>query len=318
MSKFFAGLCAGAILLSQTACSLHPLPDDVVALPTYMIVRKIRCEAREAVKDQLRVYLERITWDPVAQDIAIRLKNPGADLEALPLARLSPPIKRRIGTFKSAGIAYNFTFDMTEANTVDPTLDLLNIFSNGTLSLGISAQHDRTRQNVRSFTVTDTFAGLFTLKWDYCEGKLATGKNFIYPIAGKIGLAEMINTFINLSLFGGLDGEKGKGPPTMADTLKFTTHMSLTVNPSITITPGTIQPLKVHSGLLGVANSRTDEHTVIVGLALDSGEDIPEFLHGVFVTASGTRSEVLAGAAVEQQINRFEAGNRVSLRDTGF
>ena len=48
MSRYlmFAALAASFL---GAGCAIHPLPEDVTGVPTYYIVRQIRCEARSAV-----------------------------------------------------------------------------------------------------------------------------------------------------------------------------------------------------------------------------------------------------------------------------
>ncbi len=43
--------CAGAlgVAFAVSGCAIHPLPEDVSGVPTYVIVRQIRCEARQAI-----------------------------------------------------------------------------------------------------------------------------------------------------------------------------------------------------------------------------------------------------------------------------
>ena len=53
-------------------------------------------------------------------------------------------------------------------------------------------------------------------------------ENYIYPIAGVIGIEKMVQDFINMTLFANLRGNTtdGKGPPTLVDALEFTTAIS--------------------------------------------------------------------------------------------
>jgi hypothetical protein len=44
------GLTVLLLLLPLTGCSIHPIPDDVSRKTTYVIVQKIRCEAKAAVE----------------------------------------------------------------------------------------------------------------------------------------------------------------------------------------------------------------------------------------------------------------------------
>ena len=45
-------IAAGAVALA--GCSLHPLPDDVSTYSTEEIVRNVRCEAKEAVRQRIQ------------------------------------------------------------------------------------------------------------------------------------------------------------------------------------------------------------------------------------------------------------------------
>src|SRR5262249_29406395 len=135
-----------------------------------------------------------------------------------------------IRKFKDTAIAYDFTFNMTETTNLDPTVDLTRPLTHKTFGTSIGAGFDRARQNIREFTLTDTFARLFTeIRERYCS-EIADGKNYLYPITGRIGIDEMIGTFVRLTLFADLTGQLDeadvigqKGPPTMADTITFTT-----------------------------------------------------------------------------------------------
>lgn len=92
------------------------------------------------------------------------------------------------------------------------------------------------RQNTRVFTILDSYKTL--TKMTNCGEP--TGSNYPYPIVGTIGIGEMIRTFFTLKLDENLEGEEGtdatslstspKGPPTMVDTISFTTVFSASVS----------------------------------------------------------------------------------------
>jgi hypothetical protein len=93
--------------------------------------------------------------------------------------------------------------------------------------------------------------------------------NYIYPVAGRIGIDNTIKTFINLSLFGALSGQKDatSKPPTMTDTLTFTTTFKLGVNPMVVFTPVTAA-FQLLNASLTTDFERTDRHQVAIGLAI--------------------------------------------------
>ena len=41
--------CAVGVGLLVGGCAIHPLPEDVTVVPTYFIMRQIRCETRQAI-----------------------------------------------------------------------------------------------------------------------------------------------------------------------------------------------------------------------------------------------------------------------------
>jgi hypothetical protein len=178
------------------------------------------------------------------------------------------------------------------------------------------------------FTITDNFADFVQkVRADYCNGQIVEA-NIVYPIAGKVGIDAVVHDFLVLTLFGNLSGDASKdilttkGPPTMVDQLQFLTTIGGSATPMVTFTPvgpGTV----VSNATLGLAASRTDTHTLTVGLYLAApgvtviNEVRPSIFQGVFVppavpaqepvttfggllTASGGTAEQGAAKAVEQ------------------
>ena len=234
--------------------------------------------------------------------------------------------------FDKTAIAYSFTFDMLETNNVDAMLNLTKVITNGTFTANPAAGMDRTRHNIRTFTVIDHFGDLKNRR--DCP-QFATGKNYIYPIVGKIGVGEMTDTFAALTFFDKLSGNPASGPPgpsnpaTMVDTLTFVTTISSSVTPTITLTP--VGPaLQVSGGNVGITANRTDSHQVIVALAVDTTGITPpiggpaerafvaDMLAGpqtsvgtwININGSNNKADYLAAHAIEQTITRFEIGRR--------
>lgn len=239
-----------------------------MTLPTHEIVNQIRCEAKKAISDGVIVWLNSSNNPEDKKLAALIQTNPDYYLATLDPIAFGVDKQELIKKFKGTGIAYDFQFDITEENDIDPTLNLLGIFSGrGKTSLGVESKFDRKRQNTRIFTITDNFTDLIKNGPNCSEP--VPGPDFVYPIAGRVGVGEMIGEFSHMTLFGNLAGPKDnrKGPPTMADTLTFTTTISLDASPKITLTPiGT--GFHLSDFTFGVNNQRTDAHTVTVGLAL--------------------------------------------------
>jgi hypothetical protein len=149
----------------------------------------------------------------------------------------------------AVGIAYNFDLTMTEENDIGTTIDALGGWA-PKFTLGFSADADRGRKNERSFTITDTFKGLMTQLGHpspegirYCDNHIVEA-NYVYPIAGHIGVITLVKTFLNLVVFDDLAAGKDKatpgsagGPPSIADQLTFTTTIDASLSPKITFSP---------------------------------------------------------------------------------
>jgi hypothetical protein len=279
-SRFFAAV-ATALLLS--ACSIHPLPEDVTGVNTYHIVRQIRCETRAAAVAIILRELKREAdgGDPIAQRL---VEKYDADPESI--STFNPNLfsgsdyaqyRNLYSVIYTAAIAYNFDLTMNETNNLGTATDLLGPWSpKFTAALGGDA--NRSRTNERTFTVTDTFSGLLKLNTPvrgqrYCDKQIVQA-NYIYPIAGRIGVDEMVLTFFDLSIFGDLEAQQAKpgagGPPAMADKLTFTTTIDGSVNPAKVVFNPVGTGLQVADASVSGTLSRMDTHVVTVGLALDS------------------------------------------------
>ncbi|MFB9268037.1 hypothetical protein ACFFWD_33725 [Bradyrhizobium erythrophlei] len=112
------------------------------------------------------------------------------------------------------------------------------------VTLGLTGNFDRQRQNEWSFTITDNFGSLVQKTSEsYCMSHLVRTEDFVYPIAGKVGLAKLIKEFTLMSLFENLDelnkdvATVKKGPPSMVQQLQFTTTIGGGASPKIVFAP---------------------------------------------------------------------------------
>jgi hypothetical protein len=320
-----------AAVVWLAGCAIHPLPDDVTGVTTYDIVRRIRCEARQAVFDFA------IDWltgpkdpDPDAREIGRQFKEGLRPVHEFSYKLFKGDVRKLVQLFSTTGIAYNFQLQMLETDNIDPVTDLLTFNGKNQFSGPVSGNADRMRQNTRTFTVTDTFDFLLrdipddpdpAHRNNYCAGFIV-GPNYIYPVAGKVGIDRMIGDFVNLTLFGGLGGTptsatnpttaSSKGPPTMVDQLQFTTTVTLSATPKVTFAP-----VKTFvDASLGLKFSRQDTHTLTIGLAIVDKSSLSEiaalravvFAPGPFgplLTAQPTSdAERVAVAAVNQVLTQ--------------
>jgi len=196
-------------------------------------------------------------------------------------------------------------------NNLDPEVNFLRPSPLSTqVGLKLSGTYDRQRQNDRQFTITDNAGDLIRkVHADYCKRSIVQ-ENFVYPIAGRVGMDKAIQDFLELSLFANLSGDgkdvtKVTGPPTMVNQLGFQTTIGGTGTPKITFLP-LGEAFSVSDATLGVTATRQDIHKLTVGLYLDSsgakviGNYRSAIFGGNLITASGGAPERGAARAVEQ------------------
>jgi hypothetical protein len=213
-------------LLALGGCSIRPLPQDVTGYNTYQIVSKIRCEARDAVRGYAISFIRK-----KRPDLADALKSGRISFDKFDSRLLDQETLKLVDRYAKAEIAYDFSFDITEKNDAGASADFLRTFSRGPLKLPLAAGADRERQNTRNFRISDTFGHLASKVSDeYCV-HASKEKNWMYPITGHIGLAELVGTFLDLNQSGNLSPKEGKTVRTIADTIEFTTKISGSAKP---------------------------------------------------------------------------------------
>ena len=323
--RLLASIC---VLLLVSGCAIHPVPEDVTGVDTYHIVRQIRCETRKAVIDFLMRQLRRqaeLQGDPIAQKLLLKYESEPAAINAFNPGLFPGPdyvqYRHFYNLIYSAAIAYTFDLTMTEQNDLGTNLNFLGPWKSK-FTLNVTGNADRQRSNRRTFTITDTFQFLLANlnRADetgvlYCDGQIAQA-NYIYPIAGDIGVYKTVKSFFELVVLGGLSA-KGAAPgadgaPTMVDDLKFTTTVDLSGMPKVVFTPiGTgFQPLD--ASLTGLAR-RMDIHEVTVGLAvLPSGVVDAGPLRGFLFPGPGIAGRASGLADRAMGAGSLFVGNRVT------
>jgi len=264
------------------------VPEDVTGLDTYDIVRQIRCETRDALRREVVTWLDDLGRDhphqrasPIARRLADEYESNPESFSNFSTRLFPGPdyvhVRSTINLFANAGIAYNFDLTMTEDNDLTTDVNFIRPLTRPKFTLGINAGLTRKRSNQRSFTVTDTFSYLVAKLNTpvrgryYCEPRLVA-ENYIYPIAGRIGVDKLVHDFVQLTLFGGLAGKQANpgegGAPTMADKLTFTTTVSASASPKVEFAP-IGHGLQLANASLSAKADRIDVHQVTVALAID-------------------------------------------------
>ncbi len=196
--RAFRRVRTGVISLGFIAagCAIHPLPEDMTGVPTYIIVRQIRCETRQAVIDSTLGWLandERV--DEASRAIGQQFSD-GRPIQQFRPGLFKGQVASIIQLFFDTGVAYDFELQATEVNNLDAGIDLAKPFTHSKFTLGLKGGFDRQRKNDRVFTITDTFSGLVRLPDSYCRGGTAqqgynfvVPPNYVYPIAALTGVA---------------------------------------------------------------------------------------------------------------------------------
>ena len=209
---------------------------------------------------------------------------------------------RRLGDDTTLG--YEFDFHITEINDASGGFTLTNPFKNGSFGLTGSVGADRTRDATRNFRFTDLFG---ELRRTDCRPEMLE-KNWIYPIAGDVGMYEAVATFAKLQQVENPVTGVGTGTFSFADTLVFTTKLHGDVTAILSLTPVT-ERLRLTAANASLNNSREDIHKVAVSMV--AGPSLAgRFARGKFalrgrppagfIASSGLLSNTMAQQAADQ------------------
>jgi hypothetical protein len=305
----FAAIAAVSLF---AGCAIHPLPEDVTGVDTAGIVKQIRCETRNAARNFILRELRRLAQDlpgdpgdPIAKRL---LADYEVDQELMstfspnlfPAGRNYAQVRNYFNAVYNASVAYNFDLTMTEVNNLGANANFLGPWA-ATFTLGLTGNANRSRQNERTFTISDELSFLLGALntpaksgQRYCDGHIALGPNYIYPIVGRIGVDEMVNTFFQLNIFENLAPGKDNAAA-MADKLTFTTTVDLTAMPRVVFAPAATGFQITDASLTGMLQ-RMDAHQVTVGLALDpKGTVAVTALRGFVFSGQGLGTGVAGG-----------------------
>jgi len=209
---------------------------------------------------------------PGALLLAQRLKEArGKSWEFVRRTNLSDADQRKFyDRYIQTGIAYDFALDITEENKASFLADPVRLITNGVAGVGLDAAGDFSRNNARRFIMSDTFAKLLNDQSlnQHCDGDRPS--NFAYPIAGRIGMRELISTFIDLNEDQSLQALDSGNSRVFADTMTFITTLSGSVAPHVEIAPvgskwGLASPTS-----FSAFGQRIDKHMVIIGLSMEA------------------------------------------------
>jgi len=264
------------VAVALAGCSIHPVQQEATGVPTPILVQYIRCETRLAIQDKaIELLNKEDPPNPAIIEYLTRLR--GMPWDPRMRTRMNAHERAIYDKYIQTGIAYDFSFDITEDNGASGVADPVKFMTNGSAGIGLSAGGDFKRQNIRHFIVSETAKDLLE-NWDIGypmeDGRRGCGSdyrspNYAYPIAGKIGIDELISTFFDLNEIRNLSIDKSNST-VFADQLTFTTTLSGSVSPHVIVAPagngwGLLSPASITAG-----GSRLDKHALIIGLSLDT------------------------------------------------
>ena len=164
------------------------------------------------------------------------------------------------GYYRTASIAYEFEFDITENNVAGAGAVFAWPFTaGGSFGLDAGGSVDRTRANVRNIRITDRFDELRAMRCDAPPPRI----DALYPVVGDIGTYEVVRTFIALQQ---ADNPRVGDVFTFSDKLRFTTVLQGHLTPTLTLVPlaDQFRLAQVNGTLSGL---RRDIHAVTLTLA---------------------------------------------------
>jgi hypothetical protein len=296
-------IAAGAVALA--GCSLHPLPDDVSIYSTEEIVRNVRCEAKEAVRQRIQEAL----FEAGITDI-----NPEEVLKDRNIARIrrkNPVLAAKFFAYGVSTIAYRFDFHIVEYNHNDASVNFAAPFTTGEFTLALGGKLHKDRDGHRTFTTAERFEKLVNLR---CEGWVQPGPNIVYPVTGSIGVGKMINAFIDVSELGG-------GHEKFTDNITFTTVVRGKINPVLELVP-VMNQFRVVKAEGIFESKRNDIHNVKVSLAFPNLSRVHAIralgMRSVRALSDETRDRALVNICIaegEDRENRFGVLRDVSPTD---
>lgn len=290
-------------------CSIHPLPDDISRKNTVEIVDSIRCESYWAVHDEVQYRIDR---SPRLKRAGIKPLDIVDNIHRIRV--INPNLAKLFETYINTEIGYTFLFDIKEVNKNSKTLKfrlpIVGNTRNGQFDLGVSASLDKTRQGIRTFSMIDKFRDLIHLEKRCIRRPEDMRKKSMYPITGKIGMKEVIETFLSLSESrlqnidpNAFSKDEQKNVNFFRDEIKFTTTISGQVDPKITLNAITNR-FKLVEASANKTATRTDIHKVVVSMAF------PDRL-----SRFSARNQILYEQCLQNLETRAAASNTTVLLD---
>jgi hypothetical protein len=229
--RTFSLAALASLLLVTTGCSTHPLPEDFSRRGTKDLVQYLRCELASGVAGIRGI-------ENISQ----------SDLE-------------------KTAVGVDLKLNMTEVNNAaGGKIGLSDPISGGKFLLDFEGSAEKSRSNERTVRIIDTFKALKQISKDEKCNREAQSANFVYPIAGSIGVDEIVNTYWDIKGLTTYDPDTSSEGAAFSDKLIFNTKLSTGVSPSITVSSGSAELRLTNLGL-DIDVSRQDVHQITITLS---------------------------------------------------
>ncbi len=165
---------------------------------------------------------------------------------------------------KNIYIGMDFSFDMEEKNDAkNGSLEFSDPFGRGSFSLTLNGGVEKARQTERFFRVVESFQELKDYKLCSADG---AQPNLIYPTSGRVGVDEVVHTFIKLERLTRLSVQKKRDDAIFSDTLTFTTDLSAGANPNLIINSG-VGGFRLRNASIETEVRRKDIHKITIAIS---------------------------------------------------
>ena len=213
-------------------------------------------------------------------------------------------------------VGYDFTLTMKEFEQCDiGQAGLRQPVQRRKVHPRSDGQRRKDWENERSFRVIDTLAKLKQEARNNTCSNEEQRANFIYPIAGTIGLGEVVRTYWRVKGLSTFDPSKDKA---FTDKIIFKTVLSAGITPSITVS-SSVGDFKLTNFTVDGEVIREDNHQVTVSIASakpQGTKDAPRGLRSLDEADSFTDSGSGADAAAKKVIDELDRQlYRDNLRD---
>lgn len=260
-----AAVALALLALATSACSIRPLPQDFAADSTIAIVKKIRCEARDAL-DRISVGLMREYGDERAHRLADAVE--AGSVAAVELLDgkyrgkylISAEGLALFDAYSRSAVTFDFALTGAEENDNTAQADFRLPVATGLLTVNANAGAKLGRKNVRKFQTTTSFFDLHRIDRKSCAKVEAQAANVVYPLTGRIGLQEAFTRFVTIDVLTGVTSN-------FTDTITFTTTLTGGITPKISLDPVSRQELRLAGASATLKATRVDDHQLTMSLA---------------------------------------------------